>query len=127
MAESISSAAATSVLDAICNATSYSVATPYIQLHTGAPGSAGTANVATESTRKSVSFAAASSGAVSNDVAVSWTSVAGTEDFTHWSLWTASSGGTFLWSGTMTANAITAGDTFTIAIGDVDLDFTIAS
>lgn len=127
MAESISSAAATSVLDAICNATSYSVATPYIQLHTGAPGSAGTANVATESTRKSVSFAAAASGAVSNDVAISWTSVAGTEDFTHWSLWTASSGGTFVWSGTMTANPVTAGDTFTIAVGDLDLALTIAS
>lgn len=127
MAESISSAAATSVLDAICNATSYSVATPYIQLHTGAPGSAGTANVATESTRKSVSFAAAASGAVSNDVAISWTSVAGTEDFTHWSMWTASSGGTFVWSGTMTANPVTAGDTFTIAVGDLDLALTIAS
>lgn len=127
MAESISSAAATSVLDAICNATSYSVATPYIQLHTAAPGSAGTSNIATESTRKSVSFAAAASGAVSNDVAISWTSVAGTEDFTHWSMWTASSGGTFVWSGTMTANPVTAGDTFTIAVGDLDLALTIAS
>ena len=127
MAESISSAAATSVLDAICNATSYSVATPYIQLHTAAPGSAGTSNIATESTRKSVSFTAAASGAVSNDVAISWTSVAGTEDFTHWSLWTASSGGTFVWSGTMTANPVTAGDTFTIAVGDLDLALTIAS
>lgn len=127
MAEGLSSSAATSILDAIGNNTSYAVATPYIQLHTGAPGSAGTTAVATETTRKLVSFGAASAGTLSNDTAITWTSVAGTEDYTHWTLWTASSGGTFIASGTMTANAVVTGDTFTIPIGDLDISFTIAS
>ena len=127
MAEGLSSATATSVLDAIGNATSYSVATPYIQLHTAAPGAAGTTSVATETTRKLVSFGAASAGAISNDTAITWTGVAGSEDFTHWTIWTASSAGTFVCSGTVTANAVTAGDTFTIPIGDLDLSLTIAS
>ena len=127
MAEGLSSSAATSILDAIGNNTSYAVATPYIQLHTGAPGSAGTTAVATETTRKLVSFGAASAGTLSNDAAITWTSVAGTEDYTHWTLWTASSAGTFIASGTMTANAVVTGDTFTIPIGDLDISFTIAS
>ena len=46
MAEGFSSYAANAVLNAIGNAAAFSVATPYIQLHTGAPGSAGTSNVA---------------------------------------------------------------------------------
>lgn len=127
MAESISVATANSILDAICNATAYSVATPYLQLHTAAPGASGTTAVATETTRKLVSFGAAASGAISNDAAITWTGVAGSEDFTHWSLWTASSAGTFIGSGTITANAVTAGDTFTIPIGDLDIAFTTAS
>lgn len=127
MAESISTTTANSILDAICNNTSYSVATPYLQLHTGAPGSAGTSNVATETDRQLVSFGAAASGAISNDSAITWTGVAGSEDYTHWSLWTASSAGTFIGSGTVTANAVTAGDTFTIPSGDLDIAFTVAS
>jgi hypothetical protein len=127
MAEGISSYTATAVLDAIGNNTSFAVATAYLQLHTGAPGAAGTTNVATETTRKAVSFGAASAGAISNDAQVQWTSIAGSEDATHWSLWDASTSGNFLGSGTITANAYTAGDTLTFAIGDIDLAFTTAS
>jgi hypothetical protein len=53
--------------------------------------------------------------------------VSGTEDYTHYTAWTASSAGTFLFSGTVTANAVTAGDTFTVAAGDLDLALTVAS
>lgn len=127
MATGMSTATCNSILDAVFNATAYSVATPYIQLHVGDPGAAGTSNVATETTRKAVSMAAASGGAITSDAAITWTGVAGTEDFTHWTLWTASSGGTFIGSGTMTANAVTAGDTFTIPTGDLDVSLTAAS
>jgi hypothetical protein len=127
MAEGISSYTATAVLNAIGNNTSFAVATAYLQLHTGAPGSAGTANVATETTRKAVSFGVASAGAIANDVAVTWTGIAGSQDATHWSLFDASSAGNFLGSGTITASAYTAGDTLTFAIGDIDLAFTTAS
>jgi hypothetical protein len=127
MATGMSTATCDSILDAIGNNTSYAIATPYVQLHVGDPGAAGTSNVATETTRKLVSFGAASGGAISNDAAITWTGVAGTEDFTHWTLWTASSGGTFIGSGTVTANAVVAGDTFTIPTGDLDITLTVAS
>jgi hypothetical protein len=127
MAEGISSYAATATLNAICNNTSFAVATPYLKLHIGAPGAAGTANPATETTRKLVSFGAGSSGAISNDADIVWTNIAGGEDATHWSLWDASTGGNFLGSGTISANAYTAGDTYTIPTGDLDITMPIAS
>lgn len=127
MAVGLAAATANSFLDALCNATSYSVTEVWIKLHTGDPGAAGTSNAATETTRKQASFSAASSGAITSDGALTWTNVAGTEDYTHYSAWTASSAGTFLFSGTVTANAVVAGDTFTVAIGDLDLSFSIAS
>jgi len=130
MAVGLASATATAILDAVCNGTAYSITQPiYIQLHTADPGAAGTTAVAGNATRKSVSFGAASAGAISSDASVSWTTgeVDTSEDYTHYSLWTASTAGTFIASGTITANAVTAGDTFTIASGDIDLSFSIAS
>jgi len=127
MATGLAAATANAFLDALCNNTSYAVANVWIKLHTGDPGAAGASNAATETTRKEATFSAAASGAITNDGALTWTNVAGSEDFSHYSAWTASSGGTFLFSGTVTANAVTAGDTFTIAVGDLDLSFSIAS
>lgn len=92
----------------------------WVQLHTGDPGASGTANVATETTREQATWTTGAAAA-SNNGALSWTSVAGTEDFTHFSLWTASTAGTFGGSGTVTANSVTAGDTFTIGSGDLDI------
>lgn len=121
MATGLGSAGANTALDAL------TAAYPWVKLHVGDPGAAGTSNAATETTRKQATFSAASSGATSNTGALTWTSVAGTEDFTHFTLWTASTAGTFGASGTITANAVTAGDTFTIAVGDLDLSLTLAS
>lgn len=127
MAVGISSYAANALFNAIGNNTSFAVATCYIQLHTADPGASGTTAVATETTRKAVSFGAASGGAISNDADITWTSISGSQDATHFSLWDASSAGNFLGSGTITANAYTAGDTFTIPSGDLDLSLTVAS
>ena len=127
MATGMSSTLANELLDALCNADAYSVAEVWIKLHVGDPGAAGTSNAATETTRKQASFSAAASGAITSDAALTWTNVAGSEDFSHYSAWTASAAGTFLFSGAITANAVTAGDTFTIASGDLDLSFSIAS
>lgn len=121
MAVGYSSYLANAWLNSLCNATSFSVTTVYMQLHTADPGAAGTTSVATETTRKSVSFGTVSSAAVSNDVAVQWTGISGSQDASHYSLWDASTSGNFLGSGTITANAYTAGDTLTFAIGDIDL------
>lgn len=129
MATGLSSTVANGFLNALCRATNYTAPTAFwIKLHVGDPGSAGTSNAATETTRKQVTFgSAASGGAISNTVAVTWTTVAGTEDFTHYSIWDASTAGNFLGSGTITANAVVAGDDFTLAIGDIDLALSTAA
>lgn len=128
MAEGLAASQCAKALDALCgNATWTTGVDPWIQLHVGAPGAAGTSNVATETTRKQASFGAASSGSIANDVAVSWTSIAGSQDATHFSAWSLSSAGTFWFSGTITANAYTAGDTYTVAIGALTVTLTAAS
>lgn len=121
MAEGFGSAGANTAVDALV------AAYPWIKLHTGAPGAAGTANAATETTRKQASWAASSGGATSNSGALTWTGVAASEDYTHFTAWTASSAGSFGFSGTITANAVTSGDNFTIAVGDLDVSVPLAS
>jgi hypothetical protein len=123
----MSTATANSVLDAIGNNISFSEAAVWVQLHTADPGSAGTTSVATETTRQSASFASAAGGSISTDADVVWTSIAGSQDATHFTLWDASTAGNFIGSGTITANAYTAGDTFTIPSGDLTLSLTVAS
>jgi uncharacterized membrane protein YgdD (TMEM256/DUF423 family) len=117
---------ANKMLDAVAGRTTYTAETAvYVKLHIGDPGAAGTANAATETTRKAVTFgSAASGGAISNTAALTWTSISGSQDATHFSAWTDVSAGTFLFSGTVTANSYTAGDTFEIAIGDLDVTLT---
>lgn len=127
MAVGMSTATANAILEAIGNNTSYAIATAYIKLHVGDPGAAGTSNPATETLRKAVSFGTASSGAIANDTAITWTTIAGSEDATHFTLWDDLTAGNFIGSGTITANPYTAGDTYTIPIGDLDLSLTVAS
>lgn len=130
MALGMAAATANSLLDALANATNYTAPTAlWIQLHVGDPGAAGTANAATETTRKDITaaFPAASGGTCTSNVAVTWTGVAGTEDFSHYSIKSASSAGTFYWSGLITANAVVAGDTFTIPSGGIVLSLSTAA
>lgn len=121
MAEGMGSAGANTALDALL------AAYTWIKLYVGAPGASATSNAATETTRKQATWRASASGASSQSNALTWTSVAGSEDYTHFAAWTASTAGTFGFSGTITANAVTAGDTFTIAIDDLDVSYTLAS
>lgn len=112
------------VLDAVFNNTvgDLPVEAVYVQLHTGDPGEAGTANVAGETDRIQASFGAAASGAVANDAAIEWTSVSTSETYSHISLWDASTNGNCLWTGALTSSvAVVAGNDFTIAIGDLDV------
>lgn len=98
--------------------------TAFMQLHIGDPGAAGTANVATETLRKSVTFGAAAAGSMTNTAAVQWTNITGSQDATHFSIFDAATAGTFKWSGTITANPYTAGDTYTAAISAIVLSIT---
>lgn len=127
MATGMSAHLANSLLNALGNNTAYSVTAVYVQLHIGDPGTAGTANAATETTRKAVSFAGASAGSIVSDADVSWTNISGSQDATHFSAWDGLTGGSFLFSGTITGNPYTAGDTYTIASGSFTTSLTLAS
>ena len=127
MATGISSYLADQWLDALGNNDTFAVAAVYVKLHVGDPGAAGTSNPATETTRKEASFSAASSGTLTSDSALTWTNIAGSQDATHVTAWDNISAGNFLFSGTITANAYTAGDTFTIASGSLTVSLTVAS
>jgi len=127
VATGLSAYLANSFLNALGNATAYSVAQPYIKLHVGDPGVNGTTNAAVETTRKSVSFAVASAGAIASDADITWTNIAGSEDATHFTAWDSLTTGNFLFSGTVTGNPYTAGDTYTIASGSLTASLTVAS
>jgi hypothetical protein len=127
MATGLSSYLANKFLDAVGNATNYSAADVYVKLHVGDPGSAGTANAATETTRKSVSFSAATAGGLTSDADLTWSNIAGSEDATFFTVWDNLTAGNFLFSGTVAGNAYTAGDTFTIPSGSLTVSLTLAS
>ena len=112
-------------LNAVGNATAYSEAAVYVQLHTGDPGSAGTSAVATNNTRQAASFSTAASRAMTTDAVIEWTSVSTTETYSWISLWDASTSGNFLGRDDLSSTApVTAGDTFRIPTGDLDMSIT---
>jgi phage gp29-like protein len=127
MATGLSTYLCNSFLDALGNATAYSVTNVYVKLHVSDPGANGTSGAATETTRKVVSFGAASAGAITSDADISWTNIAGSQDATHFTAWDNISAGNFLFSGTITGNAYTAGDTYTISSGNLSASLTVAS
>jgi hypothetical protein len=127
MATGLSAYLANNFLDAVGNATAYSAANVYVKLHIGDPGVNGTGNPATETTRQSVSFSAATAGGLTSDADTSWTNIAGSEDATFFSVWDNATTGNFLFSGAITGNAYTAGDTFTIPSGSLTVSLTLAS
>lgn len=131
MADGINATLANTLLDALLNggaATTLSIGSLYTQLHTGAPGPNGTANVAGESTREAAgAFATPSGGSTTNSAAINWTSVSTAETYTNVSFWSAATGGTFVCSGTITANSVSVGDNFSIPIGDVTVSQPVAA
>lgn len=127
MATGLSTYLANAFLDSVGNATAFSVSTAYVKLHVADPGANGTANAATETTRKSVSFSAASSGSLASDAAITWTNIAGSQDATFFTAWDSLTTGNFLFSGTITGNPYTAGDTYTIPSGSLTVSLTVAS
>lgn len=119
---------ANSLLNAALRATSYAgPAVIAMKLHVGFPGAAGTLSAAGETTRKAITYGAASGGVATNDSAATWTNVASSEQYTHFSLWSSTTAGSYQASGAMTANAVTAGDTFTVAIGNATATLTVAT
>lgn len=121
---SISNYAELKILDHLTGKAAWTAPTTvYIKLHLGDPGEAGTSNAATETTRKSASWNAAASGAISTSATLEWTNVSTTETYSHWSAWDNSTAGNCLWSGALSSSAaVTAGDTFQITSLTLSLD-----
>ena len=127
MAVGFSATAGDAILDTLVD-TDY----PWMQLHTGDPGAAGTANVAGNTTRKdtSAAWAPSSGGTKTTDVDITWSDaeVTTTETYTHFSQWTASTAGTFGFSGTVTALEVDAtGESFAIASGNASISVNTAA
>lgn len=104
-------------LDMLASTAFSAPANTYINLHTGDPGSAGTSNASAETTRKLLTWSAASSGSKAiTSTLPTWTPwAAGSETITHISVWDASTSGNFLYSGALTSSkAVSNGDTFNI-------------
>lgn len=87
----------------------------YVKLHTGDPGSAGTANASAVTTRSTLTLAAASGGAVAlTSTQPSW-SMTTSETVSYISVWDNASAGNFLWSAQLSvAKTVANGDTLTL-------------
>lgn len=106
----------------------------WVQLHTGSPGAAGTTAVAAETSRRQVTFDAVvtATGTVTVDSTADalWAAVVapGGQTYTHFTVWSASTSGTFLWSGTFpTPVAVTDGAPVRIPADQLTAVFTTAS
>jgi hypothetical protein len=89
----------------------------YVKLHTGDPGSAGTANASANTTRVILAWSAASAGSKAiTSTLPSWaTWASGSETITHISVWDNLTAGNFLYSVALTVSkAITNGDTLNL-------------
>lgn len=122
MALGMSAAGANAALGALA------AAYTWIKPHVGDPGSAGTANPATETTRKQITWNSPSAAGLDGG-ALAWSAAAatGTEDWTHFTAWSASTGGTFGFSGQITAPAFTAGTDVSVAAGACTVTYPTAS
>ena len=101
------------------------VAAQYAQLHTANPGAAGTTAISVGSTTRVVFTHAASSAGSAlalTGTNPTWTNGGTSETITDISVWTASSGGTFLFSVALTtAKAWASADQFTLTSLGVSL------
>ena len=105
---------------------------PWILLHTGNPGAAGTLLVATNAIRKDAGAAlgAASGGVSTSTSSIDWPEgeVSGSESYTHFSMWSAETAGVFGGSGNLLANNVAAiGDAFSILTSGLTLGVAVAS
>lgn len=103
-------------------------ATLYMQLHTGDPGTNGTANVAAVGVRKSLGYTAPSGTGpigVTNSAQVQWTNVPASETITHVSLWSAITAGTCWFIDDCPDTSIFTGDSVTLLTGSLSISFPV--
>lgn len=113
----------------------------YVQLHTGSPGTAGTANVAQyddgggndPAVRKLVEFAAVENHPSNTErrslssSAVSWSGseINSGQEITHFSIWSAETNGQVEFIAAVDTPKTTGSDGVTIAIGDLEAAITV--
>lgn len=109
------------VLDKILSGTNFTTQATHISLHTADPGTSGTNELSGGSyARQSIAFNAAASGQADNAATITFDGPASSQTVTHVGLWTAASGGTFLWKGSLTSSkTFGSGDTLEFAAGAI--------
>ena len=129
MALGLKDTVSNAILNALCRNTAWSQpAAFYVKLHLGDPGTAGSANAATETTRKAATFSAASGGSITTSADISWTSYPAAETVSHVSFWDASTSGNYLGDAALTASQTLAiGNTLTIVAGQLTLSLNTAA
>jgi len=125
MASGFSTAGANAVINATLRNTALQVAQPYVALHTGAPGAAGSANEVSGNgyARQAATFDAPVDGATDNAGVISFTASGGDwGEIKYVSLWSLASGGVCYYAGALTANkTIANGDSLQFADGALDV------
>lgn len=129
MPGSLSDFAEKELLDHICGVGSYTMPTPWLALMTTAMPETGTGGVEVANAggssyaRKQITFGAATGtlATCSNTAIISFTNMPSCT-VVGWAIYTAVTGGSLLWVGTLSASETFAlGNTATINIGDLDL------
>ena len=114
MTAGLSAARANSILSVLRNTAYSAIATPFVKLHTGDPGAAGTANASANTTRNAVTWNAPSGGSMTLNALSSWTMTT-SETITHISIWDAPTAGNFIESWALSSGvAVVNGSTLTI-------------
>jgi hypothetical protein len=117
---------ATSLLNVLRN-TAYSGISPFVQLHTADPGAAGTTAISVGSATRNAATWNAPSGSNPTTMTIAtlsaWTNGGTSETITHISIWTLSSGGSFLVSGALSVSQAWV-STNTLTITTLTLSFT---
>lgn len=103
MTAGLSASRANSILNVLRNTAYPAIATPFVKLHVGDPGSAGTANAAAVTTRNAITWSAPSGGSMSLSTLSAFTGTT-SETITHVSIWDASTAGNFIESWALTAS-----------------------
>lgn len=122
MSDNLSTAGANTALNA------WAANAHYVQLHTGAPGAAGTANVSSTTTREAVTWGTAAGGVLTASNSPAWPSWGGTnpETVTDISFWDAATAGNYQGSMPL-ATPATMATTDTLALTPLTVTFPVAS
>lgn len=116
---------ANKLLDTLSNTSFAAGATTAVKLHTGDPGSAGTANASSVTTRPAITWSSAASGSKAITTTLpAWSSWAGTngEVVSHCSVWDSTTAGNFLYSFALTVSkTMNTGDTLTLSSHSISL------